>query len=121
MAYSSLNNTPPSVDLAMQILGNVVRKPITLERIQEIVAEHFHLSVDDLVGSRRTKDVAWARQIAIYLSRELTESSFPKIGAEFGGRDHSTVMHGHEKIKSALASNATLVAELQHLTAQIKG
>lgn len=121
MAYSSLNNTPPSVDLAMQILGNVVRKPITLDRIQEVVAEHFHLSVSDLVGSRRTKDVAWARQIAIYLSRELTESSFPKIGAEFGGRDHSTVMHGHEKIKSALATNTTLAAELQHLTAQIKG
>ncbi|HEY9854431.1 MAG TPA: chromosomal replication initiator protein DnaA [Stenomitos sp.] len=121
MAYASLNSMFPSVDLAMQVLGNAVRKPITIERIRTVVAEHFHHTNADLVGSRRTKDISWARQIAMYLSRELTDASLPKIGAEFGGRDHTTVIHAYEKIKSALATDTTLVGQLQHLSSLIKG
>ena len=120
MAYSSLNNASPTVELAMQILGNVVRKPITLEKIRLIVADHFNLTNADLVGSRRTKDLSWARQIAMYLSREMTDASFPKIGAEFGGRDHTTVLHAYEKIQTALATDTGLVETLQHLKSLIK-
>lgn len=121
MAYASLNSMLPSVDLAMQVLGNVVRKPITVVRIRQVVAEHFHLTDVELTSSRRTKDISWARQIAMYLSRELTEASLPKIGAEFGGRDHTTVIHACEKVKNALVSDTTLVGQLQHLSALIKG
>ncbi len=121
MAYASLNSLPASVDLAMQVLGNAVRKPITVERIRQVVAGHFHLSDDDLIGSRRTKDISWARQIAMYLSRELTDSSLPKIGAEFGGRDHTTVIHACDKIKTATTTDTSLVGQLQHLSSLIKG
>lgn len=121
MAYASLNNVAPHVELAMQILGNVVRKPITLARIREVVAEHFHVTNEEIVSSRRTKDLSWARQVAMYLSRELTDASLPKIGAEFGGRDHTTVLHAYDKIKHAVANDPALVGQLQHLSAQIKG
>ncbi|MEB3188519.1 MAG: chromosomal replication initiator protein DnaA [bacterium] len=120
MAYASLTNVPASVDLAKQVLGNVVNKPVTLARIQEIVAEHFHLDVSELVSARRTKDLAWARQIAMYLCRDLTDWSLPKIGAEFGGRDHTTVLHAYEKVRLALAADPSLGIQLQHLTAQIR-
>jgi chromosomal replication initiator protein len=121
MAYASLTGTTPTVDLAMQVLGVAQRKPVTLARIREIIADHFHLSEAELIGQRRTKDVSWARQIAMYLSRELTDSSLPKIGAEFGGRDHTTVLHAWDKVHKILKTDTALATQLQQLTLQIKG
>ncbi|MNK32458.1 Chromosomal replication initiator protein DnaA [compost metagenome] len=121
MAYASLTGVTPTVDLAMQVLGVAQRKPVTIARIREIVADHFHLSEAELIGQRRTKEVSWARQIAMYLSRELTDSSLPTIGAEFGGRDHTTVLHAWDKIHKLLATDTALVGLLQQLTHQIKG
>jgi len=121
MAYASLTGVTPTVDLAMQVLGVAQRKPVTIARIREIVADHFQLSEAELIGQRRTKDVSWARQVAMYLSRELTDSSLPTIGAEFGGRDHTTVLHAWDKVHKLLATDTALVALLQQLTHQIKG
>jgi len=121
MAYASLTGVTPTVDLAMQVLGVAQRKPVTIARIREIVGDHFHLSEAELIGQRRTKEVSWARQIAMYLSRELTDSSLPTIGAEFGGRDHTTVLHAWDKIHKLLATDTALVGLLQQLTHQIKG
>ncbi len=121
MAYASLTGVTPSVDLAMQVLGVVQRKPVTIARIREIVGAHFHLSEAEMIGQRRTKEVSWGRQIAMYLSRELTDSSLPTIGGEFGGRDHTTVLHAWDKIHKLLATDTALVSLLQQLTIQIKG
>ncbi len=121
MAYASLTGVTPTVDLAMQVLGVAQRKPVTIARIREIVGDHFHLSEAELVGQRRTKEVSWARQIAMYLSRELTDSSLPTIGAEFGGRDHTTVLHAWDKVHKLLATDTALAGLLQQLTHQIKG
>lgn len=121
MAYASLTGVTPTVDLAMQVLGVAPRKPVTMARIRQIVAEHFHLTEAELIGQRRTKDVSWARQIAMYLSRELTDASLPTIGAEFGGRDHTTVLHAWDKVHKLLATDSALSALLQQLTHQIKG
>lgn len=121
MAYASLNKVQPTVELAQQILGQAVRKPVTLARIREIVANHFNMEVAELLTARRTKEVSWARQVAMFLSRELTESSLPKIGMEYGGRDHTTVIHACDKVKNAMKGNAALAEELQKLTHLIKG
>ena len=73
-------------------------RPITIRAIQEEVARHYDLKPDDFTSKRRTRAIAFPRQVAMYLARELTEASLPKIGEEFGGRDHTTVMHAHAKI-----------------------
>ena len=120
MAYASLTHSKVSLDLAQSVLGQSIRKPITLERIREVIADHFHIQPAELIGTRRTKEVAWARQVAMYLGRELTDSSLPRIGSEFG-KDHSTVMHACEKVRGCMAQNTNLIQELQYLTSQIKG
>jgi chromosomal replication initiator protein len=120
MAYASLQSAEATAELAMQVLGNVVHKPITLARIRQVIAEHFQITNEELVGGRRTKELSWARQIAMYLSRELTDSSLPKIGMEFGGRDHTTVMHACDKVKGLLATDPSLVSQIQHLSSLIK-
>jgi chromosomal replication initiator protein len=121
MAYASLTGVTPTVDLAMQVLGVAQRKPVTMGRIRETVAAHFHLSEAELISQRRTKEVSWARQIAMYLSRELTDASLPTIGGEFGGRDHTTVLHAWDKVHKQLATDTALVSLIQQLTHQIKG
>lgn len=121
MAYASISKAPVTLELAQSVLGQAIRKPITLDRIQETVSEHFHIELAELVGARRTKEVSWARQVAMYLAREMTEASLPKIGSEFGGRDHTTVMHAYDKVKHALATNAQLTQELQYLANRVRG
>ena len=101
IAYSSLTKRKIDVPLAQETLQSIIaayEKPkiITIEKIQKVTAEHFALRVDELKAKKRTKNVALPRQIAMYLARELTDSSLPKIGEEFGGRDHTTVMHAHK-------------------------
>ncbi len=103
IAYSSLANKKITNETAKEALKDIVpdkQKPkqITVENIQKTVSYYFGLKVDDLKAKKRTRTVAFPRQIAMYLSRELTENSLPKIGEDFGGRDHTTVMHAHDKI-----------------------
>lgn len=106
IAFASFNNRPLTLDLAKEVLHDVIspkgQKKITIGMIQEAVAEFFQISLEELKARRRTKTITLPRQIAMYIARELTEASLPKIGEEFGGRDHTTVIHACEKI-SALA------------------
>jgi chromosomal replication initiator protein len=122
MAYAGMTNVPVTVTLAQQVLGEIApAKQVTVTEIIETVAGHFRLEVADIVGNRRTKDIAHARQVAMYLSRELTGLSLNIIGGKFGGRDHTTVMYGVEKIREDLGKNTQLSGDIQKLMGKIKG
>lgn len=112
IAYSSLTNRDVTVDLATEALKDIISKKqgnhITIDIIQDIVSSYFNLRVEDLKSQRRTRNVAHPRQIAMYLSRKLTDMSLPKIGEEFGGRDHTTVIHAYEKISENLKTDDSL-------------
>lgn len=124
VAYSSLVNHDMNAELAAEALKDIIpgNRPtqITIQKIQQIVAEHYDLKVEDFKAKKRTKAVAFPRQIAMYLSRELTDSSLPKIGEEFGGRDHTTVIHAQDKIKKALLTDSNLQKTIQNLSELIK-
>ena len=106
IAYSSLVNKEIDMDLAQEALKDLINKnknkpkEITINLIKEIVADYYNLELEDMVSKKRTQKIAFPRQIAMYLARELTDSSLPQIGDEFGGRDHTTVIHSHKKIKN---------------------
>ncbi|RXJ02847.1 chromosomal replication initiator protein DnaA [Anaerobacillus alkaliphilus] len=124
VAYSSLINQDMNADLAAVALKDIVPnskpKVITISDIQRVVGEHYSIKLDDFKAKKRTKSVAFPRQIAMYLSRELTEFSLPKIGSEFGGRDHTTVIHAHEKISKLLTSDIDLQKQIQEIKEQLK-
>lgn len=108
VAYASLSNSEVTLELTDEALKNILfsaKKKITLKKIISATAEHFHLTAADLCGKRRTKEIALARQVAMYLARNLTELSLPKIGEGFGGRDHTTVIYAVRKIESMLQKN----------------
>ena len=124
MAYSSLtNNKNITVDLAAEALKDIISstqtRSITIDLIQDVVANYYNLSVQELKSQRRTRNVAYPRQIAMYLSRKLTDMSLPKIGDEFGGRDHTTVIHAYEKISTALKSDDSLASAIRIITKKV--
>ena len=123
MAYSSLTNREISVDLASEALKDIISKKqgknITVNLIQDVVASFYNLRIDDLKSQRRTRNIAYPRQIAMYLSRKLTDMSLPKIGEEFGGRDHTTVIHAYEKISENLQKDEELKRTVDELTKKI--
>ena len=103
VAFSSLTDRPLTVELAEDVLRDVYPQgeaapEVTIPRIQEAVSQRFGVTLDELVSPRRSQAVAYPRQVAMYLSRELTDASLPMIGKEFGGRDHTTVIHAKDKI-----------------------
>jgi len=124
VAYSSLINKDINADLAAEALKDIVpsSKPrvITIHDIQKVVGEHFSVKLEDFKAKKRTKSIAFPRQIAMYLSRELTDFSLPKIGEEFGGRDHTTVIHAHEKISRLLVSDSLLQKQLKEINELLK-
>ena len=91
-----------------------------IDLIQKEVAGYFDIRLSDMTTKRRTRAIAHPRQIAMYLTRNLTDFSLPKIGEAFGGRDHSTVLHACEKIQQALKTNPSTQSLLNHLIAKIK-
>ncbi len=100
-AYASLTATPINLEMAKTILKDILiedSKEITIEKIQKTVAEHFQLKVSELKSSKRLKNLVFPRQIAMYICRKLTDLSYPEIGAKFGGKDHSTIIHAIKKI-----------------------
>ncbi|SHH99137.1 chromosomal replication initiator protein DnaA [Clostridium grantii] len=123
MAYASLTNREISEDLAAEALKDIIshdaKKQITIKFIQEVVAMYFNIKVEELKSSRRTRNITYPRQIAMYLSRKLTEMSLPKIGEEFGGRDHTTVIHSYEKISMNLKKDESLKNIISELTKKI--
>jgi chromosomal replication initiator protein len=101
LAFSSLSGAEITPDLAQEALGEILPEPprvVTVEEIQRIVASHFNIPEESMCLKRRTAELALPRQIAMYLSRELTSCSFPEIGERFGGKDHTTIMHAYRKI-----------------------
>ena len=125
VAYSSLINKDMNADLAAEALKDIIPnskpKMLTIIDIQKLVGDYYQVKLDDFKAKKRTKSVAFPRQIAMYLSRELTDSSLPKIGSEFGGRDHTTVIHAHEKISRLLGTDEDLQQKVQAITEQLRG
>ena len=93
---------------------------VSIERIQELVSERFQLTIEELCGDKRSQNIVYPRQVAMYLSRELTDSSLPKIGKEFGGRDHTTVIHATSKIARLIREDRSVYNLVQELTARVK-
>ena len=124
-ACSSLTGNPLSVDIAKEMLKDMIPaggpiKPITIAVVQQVVARKFNLETKDLKSKRRTDSIAFPRQVAMYVSRVLTEHSTTEIGEAFGGKDHSTVMHACEKIKNKLGSDGYFAALVNQITQEIK-
>lgn len=123
-AYSSLNNEIINKDMAADILKDILpaKKPvqITIPRIQQKVAEYFNIKLEDLKSKKRTRNVAFPRQIAMYICREITDNSLPKIGDQFGGRDHTTVLHAQDKITHEIKNDPTLSLTIKNIIKLIK-
>jgi len=124
VAYANMLKCPLTYDLAVQALKDILPphrpKQITIETIKRVVAEHYNIRMHDFEVRNRSRAVAYPRQIAMYLARELTDSSLPKIGEEFGGRDHTTVIHACEKIANDIQSDAAFAHTIEQLIARIR-
>lgn len=124
IAYSSLVNQDITRMLAEEALKDILSpdKPrsITIHQIQKVIGDHFGLRMDDFKAKKRTKDVAFPRQIAMYLARELTDLSLPRIGDAFGGRDHTTVMHACDRVITELKRDHDLQMTVNRLTEAIR-
>ncbi len=125
-AYSAImGGLPITLDLAIDALKDFTSKGMgennSIHRIQRIVSEYFQISVDDIKSKKRSSNIAFPRQIAMYLCRTMTDESFPKIGIEFGGKDHSTVMHSVEKIENEIKVNKDLANIIEKLKKDIGG
>ncbi len=124
VAFSSLTGRPMTVALAEDVLKDVFPQgqavEISIRRIQETVSERFGMTVHELCSAKRSQAIAYPRQVAMYLSRALTDSSLPRIGKEFGGRDHTTVMHANAKIEGMIREDRSVYNLVQELTARIK-
>ncbi len=123
MAYSTMMGAEIDLNLAIEALKDYVNKGFSekndVSRIQKIVADYFKISIEDLKSKKRNADIAFPRQIAMYLCRKLTDESFPKIGIEFGGKDHSTVMHSCEKIEQEIKTNKSFAETIDKLEKDI--
>ena len=124
VAYSSLMDVPVTLEITKKILddmGNIVQvKQITFESITQAVAEHYRIKLDELVNKKRTQNIAYPRQVAMYLCRELADMSYPRIGELFGGRDHTTVIHAYEKISNKSKEDSKLQKDLNTLKEILK-
>lgn len=125
LAYSSLTNRKVSVELAEEALKDILTKSAPLEvnvrRIKEIVGEDYKLKIEEFSSKKRTRSISFPRQIAMYLSRELTDLSLPKIGEEFGGRDHTTVIHAYEKISKDIENSSELKSRVENIVKKVRG
>ncbi len=124
VAFSSLTGRPMTVELAQEVLRDVFPQgeipEVSVERIQEVVGDRFGISLQELTSDRRSQAIVYPRQVAMYLCRELTDSSLPKIGKKFGGRDHTTVIHATSKIAKLIKEDRSVYNLVQELTARIK-
>lgn len=123
-AFSSLTKTEITIDLAKEVLHNTLRglhKEVTIENIQKAICEHFSLKMGELKSKRRTKNIALPRQMAMYLCRKHTTTSFPVIGDKFGGKDHSTVIHASKIIEKRMKDDPFLQSTIETLERTLKG
>src|SRR5947208_4482577 len=124
VAFSSLTGRAMSVELAQDVLRYVFPQgeaaEVSIKRIQDMVAARFNMTLEELCGDKRSQNIVYPRQVSMYLSRELTDSSLPKIGKEFGGRDHTTVIHATSKIARLIREDRSVYNLVQELTARVK-
>ena len=113
-----------TLELAVEALKDYFVKSIIsknkIDQVQQLVANHYNITVEDLKSKKRKASVALPRQIAMYICRTELGESFPKIGIEFGGKDHTTVMHSVDKIKKEIKSNSILEVEISKIIQEIK-
>ena len=125
IAYASLANKEITLEIAQECLKQIISKNsiknITCSSIQKTVARYFDINVDYLTSKKRSRDISYPRQVAMYLCRELTEMSLPKIGHAFGGRDHTTVMHACDKIQEDIEKSAEIRRTVNELKRTITG
>ena len=123
-AYAQLTNEPLTLDVAKKVLSDLVNEPeprtITPQMILDSSAAHFGFSIEELCGASRRRPLVSARQIAMYVMRELTDMSYPAIAREFGGRDHTTVIHSVEKVKKLIAERRQVYDQVTELIQTIK-
>ena len=124
IAYSATWGSEITLSLAQEALKDYANKGLVSEKndvakIQKVVADYFQISIDDLRGKKRSSNISFPRQIAMYLCRTLTDESFPKIGIEFGGKDHTTVMHSCDKIEKEIKNNKELAKTIDKLQKEI--
>ena len=124
IAYADLLNKEITVDIAKHQLKDMFSNPklnnITIDVIQRVVADYFNLTPNDLRGKKRTKAIAFPRQIAMYITRELTEYSTTEVGLEFGGRDHTTVMHACQRVDSKMKADPSIEPYIMNLIRKTK-
>jgi len=124
LAFSSLTRRTVDLDLAKGVLKDIFPergiRPVSVAVIQREVSKYYSISHAELVGGKRSQSIVYPRQIAMYLARELTDLSLPRIGAEFGGRDHTTVMHATAKIRKMITAQREVYNQIQTLTNEIK-
>lgn len=117
-AFASLVGREITLDLTQDCLADILRasdRKVTIEEIQRKVAEHYNIRLSDMIGPKRLRTIARPRQVAMYLSKQLTPRSLPEIGRRFGGRDHTTIMHGVRKIEELMSTDSQLADDLQML------
>ncbi len=122
MDRASLLNEKITLEFARDILAEYYNENqviIDINRIQEVTAQFYNVTIADLIGQSRTKDIALARQVAIYFARELTEMSLPAIGKAFGGRDHTTALHSTRKIEEKLQTEPGFREQITKLSGLI--
>ncbi|WP_135450145.1 MULTISPECIES: chromosomal replication initiator protein DnaA [Tabrizicola] len=123
-AFASLVGREITLDLAQDCLADILRssdRKLTIEEIQRKVAEHYNIRLSDMIGPKRLRTIARPRQVAMYLAKHLTPRSLPEIGRRFGGRDHTTIMHGVRKIEELMATDSQLADDLQLLRRLLQG
>jgi len=122
IAFSQLTRTDITLDLVKDVLRNIIKtekQSVPIEAIQKAVASHFNLKVSDLKARKKTKQIVFARQIAIFLSRKLTKLSLIEIGERFGGKDHSTVLHAINKIQAQLNTDQTTLGIIERIESRL--
>jgi chromosomal replication initiator protein len=124
IAYTNIIKKPVTLEIAQEQLRDVFASPkqanLSIEIIQREVADHFHMSMNDLKGKKRTQSIVYPRQLAMYITRVLTEYSTIEVGQSFGGRDHATVIHSCDKIEGMIRADPKLDSEIQNLIRTIK-
>lgn len=124
-AYAKLTTGEITEETASIVLKDIYEsnnvRPVTSDLIKEVICREFSISIEDMDSKKRSRPIAYPRQIAMYLTRVLTDLSLPKIGEEFGGRDHSTVIHAYDKIKQMIEEDMDLNVQIQQLKEKIKG
>lgn len=121
-AYASLTSTPVSIEMARDVLKDILverNKELTVEEILKRVSSHFNIKISDIKSPKRLKAVVLPRQIAMYLSRQLTSSSYPEIGERFGGKDHSTIIHAIRKIEKLIEEDFQLSSTIENLKKEL--